>query len=194
MIEVKEWMALENDTGHPTLVLTDPKSGEILAKPRISVFSKQTVGAVNLVARLGSKDAAELEQRFKTQLRAERVTIEESYEAALELDDDAPEPELLDSDAFEDEYLPAEPDYDMPEEREPIELPEPKVEIVKVPEPKLVRATEAALNLAEQAGLDLALIEGSGAEGAIIKSDVEKAIEAEAEQADENSSEGRSHG
>ncbi len=205
MMEVKEWMALENDTGHPTIVLTDPKSGEILAKPRISVFSRQAVGPVNLVAPVQEESEGGLASQFYAQLEAERTTIEEVYEAALELDDDAPEPALLDQDAFEDAYLPAKPAYEMPEEREPMETtetPAPKVEIVK--EPELIQATEAAVKLAEEAGLDLATIEGSGAEGAIIKSDVEAALKAEAEaeaeqkaeaeKADANSSEGRSHG
>ncbi|KKL07762.1 hypothetical protein LCGC14_2582780 [marine sediment metagenome] len=206
MMEVKEWMALENDTGHPTIVLTDPKSGEILAKPRISVFSKHAVGPVNLLAPLGSKDASELEHKFEAQINAERTTIEELYEAALEIDDDAPEPALLDSDAFEDAYLPAMPAYDMPEETEPAEIPPPAptVKIVKEPEPPVIQATEAAVKLAEENGLDLATIEGSGAEGAIIKSDVEAALKAEAEaeaeekaeaeKADASSSEGRNHG
>ena len=52
----------------------------------------------------------------------------------------------------------------------------PATEAVKPTEPVAIEATGTARALAEEHGVDLATIEGTGKEGRILKSDVEKAI------------------
>ena len=58
---------------------------------------------------------------------------------------------------------------------EPAAVAEPKA-------PAVVDITDAARKLAEENGIDLATIEGSGAGGRILKGDVEKAIRAKADE------------
>ena len=167
MTEFVEWMGKENDTGFPIGVLVDPKSGAIVAKPRISVFSKDPVGPVNLVAPIGDEAAEQLAEQFSVQLAAEHQTIGEQFDVAREADENAPEPALLTRGAFDDTYLPMEPG-------------EPPEESTPTAEPEVV-ISDAAVKLAEEAGIDLDAVEGSGAGGAIIVSDIEKAIKSETE-------------
>jgi pyruvate/2-oxoglutarate dehydrogenase complex dihydrolipoamide acyltransferase (E2) component len=53
---------------------------------------------------------------------------------------------------------------------------EPPQEVAAEEEPDWLRATPAALELAEESGVNLSTINGSGKEGTIVKSDVEKLI------------------
>lgn len=50
-----------------------------------------------------------------------------------------------------------------------------KTKALSVPEPSLLNATAGAVKLAEETGVDLAQVEGTGKEGAITVSDVKKA-------------------
>ncbi len=66
---------------------------------------------------------------------------------------------------------------------EPVEVEAPVVEaesavVVPAEAPAEVDATDTARSLAEENGIDLATIEGTGKEGRILKSDVAKAIKA----------------
>ena len=66
---------------------------------------------------------------------------------------------------------------------EPVEVEAPVVEaesavVVPAEAPAEVEATDTARSLAEENGIDLATIEGTGKEGRILKSDVAKAIKA----------------
>jgi len=72
---------------------------------------------------------------------------------------------------------------DEPVEVEPVEVEAPVVEtepVVVEPKeaPAEIDATDTARSLAEENGIDLATIEGTGKEGRILKSDVAKAIKA----------------
>ena len=59
------------------------------------------------------------------------------------------------------------------------EAPAAEVEPTAAPE---INITDAARKLAEEHGIDLAGLEGSGAGGRILKGDVEKAIRAQADE------------
>jgi 2-oxoglutarate dehydrogenase E2 component (dihydrolipoamide succinyltransferase) len=67
---------------------------------------------------------------------------------------------------------------------ESVEVEAPAVEVEVEPEPEVVEApvevdaTDTARSLAEENGIDLSTLEGTGKEGRILKSDVTKAIKA----------------
>jgi len=54
--------------------------------------------------------------------------------------------------------------------------PKAKAPAAEPTAPVAIEATDTARTLAEEHGIDLATLEGSGKEGRILKSDVEKAI------------------
>lgn len=80
---------------------------------------------------------------------------------------------------------PAKPEAAKPETAEP-EAPEPEAAKPEAAEPEAaadVDITDAARELAEEHGLDLSTVEGTGVDGRILKGDVQKAIKArEAEE------------
>lgn len=157
-----KWMAIDNDSGYPVPVLCKPRTGELVAKPERNVFSKEPVGAVNLVGTEGDEAAEDLLDQFETQYEAEVNTVAEAIQAAEEDGDE----ELADS--LEQRYARLYEIY-FPMEPAPAAEPEKAGQ-------GTIAASEAAVKLAEAEGIDLALIEGSGKDGSITKADVEAAI------------------
>ena len=111
----------------------------------------------------------------------EAEVVEEEAPEAEAVEEEAPEAEAVEEEAPEaeaEETPEAEAEEEAPEAEAEEEAPEEK-EVEQEPEAeeeKQVNITDAAKKLAEEAGIDISTVEGTGKDGAILKSDITKLI------------------
>jgi len=106
----------------------------------------------------------------------EAEVVEEEAPEAEVVEEETPEAEAVEEEAPEAE---AEETPEAEAEAEAEEAPEEE-EVEQEPEAeeeKKVNITDAAKKLAEEAGIDISTVEGTGKDGAILKSDITKLIE-----------------
>ena len=112
-----------------------------------------------------------------TEAEAE-VEVEEEPQAEEVVDAEAPVEEIADEEAaVTDEEPQAEVEEEVEVEEEQVEVEEAPVEEAVEAEIEL-KITDAARKLAEENGIDLSAVKGTGKDGTILKSDISKLIKA----------------
>ena len=175
-----------------------PKKKEKPGEEDLPEEAEVEVEAVEVEPEPETEVEAEPEPEAEPEVESVEAEPEPEAEPEVELVEVEPEPEPepeAEVDAVEGEPEPeAEPEVESvevepePEVEEVVEE-EPQVEVKEetapqeeqkeeTPEPALeVKITDAAKKLAEEAGIDLAKVKGSGKDGNILKSDITKLIQ-----------------
>ncbi len=144
-------------------------------EPEVAVPEPQAEEIIDAEAEAEAEDAeAPVEEVAEAEPAADDIEEQEVQEPEAEAEAEA-EPE--DAEAPVEEVVDAEPQADVEEEVE-----EEQVEVKEAPQEETVEAeielkiTAAAKKLAEENGIDLSTVKGTGKDGAILKSDISKLI------------------